>query len=248
MCRKAEGTRGRGEKERRGESESEEEDLREEMKKNKAKFAPIPQNGVPSRAPIIPAASVVRKMDRGEYVPLWCYTKEALKNAKTFALLDMDNTLTLVLDADGSTSVVPASNAKESKGLVEDHDLTLGQFQVAAMRMLTAMHQSNWPLDRIQIMEAFWTNILDHPYQTSIEERDQLALMLYQSDTRKQWFMTINSPAYAHNISEINKDVLREARDCARYILLDREDKRRVAAAVEALVSTIYSSPSGTRY
>lgn len=219
-------------------AKAKEEALRDEMKKNKTKYAPIPKRGIPSSPPIIPAASAARKMDKGEYVPIWYYTKAGLENAKTFASLD-DDALTLVMGPDGTTTAVPATNARDTKGMVKDHALTLEQFQVGAMRMLTAMRQANWPLDRVKMMESFWTNILDHPYRTSLDERDQLALLLYQSEQRKQWFLTINSPAYAYDLSEINEDVLKDAKDRVRYILLDREDKKRAADAAEGLVSEL---------
>lgn len=43
----------------------EQEDARkEEIKKNKAKFGPIPNQGIPSQTPIIPLATAVCKLER----------------------------------------------------------------------------------------------------------------------------------------------------------------------------------------
>ena len=207
---------------RRKEEESanaKEEALQEEMKKNKMKYTPIPKRGVPSRPPIIPAISAVWKMDKGGYVPIWYYTKADLENAKSFAAIDND-ALTLVTNSDSTTMGIPATSLRDAKGMVKDHNLTMEQFQVGAMWMLTAMKQANWPTNCIQMMEAFWTNIIDHPYQTSLDERDQLALLLYQSAQWKQWFQTINSPAYAYDLREINEEVLRDAKECVCYSLL----------------------------
>ena len=193
---------------RRKEEESEkakEEALQEEMKKIKMKYTPIPKRGVPSHPPIILAISAVWKMDKCKYVPIWYYTKVGLENAKSFAVIDND-VLTLVKNSDGTTTAIPATSSRDAKGMVKDHNLTMEQFQVGAMRMLTAMKQANWPTDRIQMMEAFWMNIMDHLYRTSLGEQDQLALLLYQSEQWKQWFQTINSPAYAYDLWEINKE------------------------------------------
>ena len=206
------------------------------MKKNKTKYTPIPKRGVPSRPLIILAISAVQKMDKGEYVLIWYYTKVGLENTKSFVAIDND-ALTLVTNSDGTTTAIPATSSRDAKGMVEDHDLTMEQFQVGAMRMLTAMKQANWPTDRIQMMEAFWTNIMDHPYRTSLDKQE-LALLLYQSEQRKQWFQTINSPAYAYNLRGINEEVLRDAKECVCYNLLEREDKKCTAEAAEALVST----------
>ena len=132
-----------------------------------------------------------------------------------------NNELTLVMGPDGTTTVVPATNARDAKGMVEDHGLTLEQFQVGAMQVLTAMHQVNCPLNHIKMMELFWMNLLYHPYRTSLDKQDQLTLLLYQSE-QKQWFLTINSPTYVYNLSKINEDVLKDVKDHMQYILLDQ--------------------------
>ena len=108
-----------------------------------------------------------------------------LKNTKSFVVLDND-ALTLVTNSDSTTMATPTTSSRDAKGMVENHDLTMEQFQVGAMWMLTAMKQANWPTDHIQMMEAFWMNILDHLYQTSLDEQDQLAPLLYQSEQWKQ--------------------------------------------------------------
>ena len=49
---------------------------------------------------------------------------------------------------------------------------------------------------------------------------------------------TINSPAYAYDLQEINEEVLRDTKERVHYNLLKQEDKKRTAEAAEALVST----------
>ena len=85
--------------------------------------------------------------------------------------------------------------------------------------------------------ETFWTNIIDHPYHLSTDEHDLQALMLYKSEQQKQWFLTVKSPAYAYDLSIINEEVLRNAKECMCTMILDREEKRRVAELAETLVS-----------
>ena len=124
-------------------------------------------------------------MDKGEYVPIWFYTKAGLENAKSFVALD-NNALTLATNSDGTTMAVPFTHSRDVKGMVKDHNLTMDQFQVGAMQMLIAMKQANSPLNCIKMMEAFWTNILDHPYKTSLDKQDQFTLILYQLEQWKQ--------------------------------------------------------------
>ena len=62
-------------------------------------------------------------MDKGEFVPLWYYTNKGLENALvTYSSTDND-ALTMLCRADGSTSLIPASSTRESKGMVNDCDI-----------------------------------------------------------------------------------------------------------------------------
>ena len=47
---------------------------KEEMKKNKSKYIPIPDRDVPSIARVIASNYAIRKMEKGLYVELWYYT------------------------------------------------------------------------------------------------------------------------------------------------------------------------------
>lgn len=77
-----------------------------------------------------------------------------LANQTTFNTVDED-ALTIVTSTDGITTAICTTSLKELKGLVEDHNLTFEQFQVAALHMLMAMQQSEWPSNPIIMMEMF---------------------------------------------------------------------------------------------
>lgn len=117
-----------------------EESWREERKKNLAKFAPIPNQGVPSKPFIILAPSVLIKMEQGLWVPLWYYTNPSLANRATFDSMK-DNELTLITGPGGIMTVAQSTNSRDSKGMVDDQNLTFKQFELVAMCMLTAMCQ-----------------------------------------------------------------------------------------------------------
>ncbi|KAF8814266.1 hypothetical protein BYT27DRAFT_7045829, partial [Phlegmacium glaucopus] len=60
----------------------EEEILRkEEMKRNKSKYIPIPDRDVPTIVPVIASNYAFRKMEKGLYVELWYYTNAGLDEA-----------------------------------------------------------------------------------------------------------------------------------------------------------------------
>ena len=131
-----------------------EEAQKEERKKNSAKFTPIPKRSIPSHTPIILAPSAIWNMELGQYVPLWYYTNAGLANQTMFDSTNED-VLTIITGPNGLTTAVQATNLQESKGLIEDHNLTFEQFQLAMLHMLTTMHQPAWPKGCIDMMETF---------------------------------------------------------------------------------------------
>jgi hypothetical protein len=216
-------------KPRQEEIAKEKEDQRkEEMKKNKSKFIPIPARGVPTQPPVIASAFAIRRMDKGDFVPLWYYTNagidDAIKSFSNDSVID-DEALSLITRSDGSTSILPLASVKGSKGIVEDQDISWDDFCISAPRMIEAMGRAGWPDDRIKMMGQFWTNIQSHPFRSSRDPFDRLALLVYQAEQRRQWHQTINIPGYGYNLSKINEDLLRQTRERLCWAEHDRKDK-----------------------
>ena len=200
-----------------------EEQRKDERKRNKSKFVPIPARGVPTTPPIIVSALATRRMDKGDYVPLWYFTNSGLDDAaKAFSILEED-ALSLVKRDDGLTSLVPALSSKESRSVVEDCKLSWDDFCIAAPRMILAMSRSEWPPDRITMMTEFWTNINTHPFRSSRDPLDRSTLLLYQAEQRKLWHQAINSPGHGYDLSQINEELLRQTKD--RLYWSEREQR-----------------------
>ena len=103
-------------------------------------------------------------MDKGDCVPLWYYTNKGLKNALSTYNSTDDDTLSLLRGPDGSTSLIPASSTKESKGVVNDQDLDWEDFCIAAPQMIEAMGRASLPPEHIQMMSNFWASLQEHPF------------------------------------------------------------------------------------
>ena len=115
---------------------------KEERKRNKSKFVPIPHRGVPTLLPIIVSALAMWRMDKGDYFPLWYFTNVGLDDtAKAFSILEED-VLLLVKRDDGSISLVPVLASKESRSAVEDSKLPWDDFCIAVPHMILAMSRS----------------------------------------------------------------------------------------------------------
>ena len=55
---------------------------KEEEKKNTIKYVPIPDKDVPTHPPVI----ATRRLEKGEYVPLWYYTNAGLEDTTNLSI------------------------------------------------------------------------------------------------------------------------------------------------------------------
>jgi hypothetical protein len=213
-----------------------EEQRRDEMKKNKSKYAQIPARGVPRHAPAIAAYYATRRMEKGEYVPLWYYTNKGLQHALLSYHKANDEAMALVQRPDGSTSLIPAAASSDAKGVIDDQDIEFEEFCIASSRMVEAMGIAEWPADRIRMMTTFWSNLQSHPFRSSPDDLDRRTLLLYQAEQRRQWHFVMTTPNAGYDLSAINEELLRDTKERLYWRDRDRKDKDR-----ELLVSTSLS-------
>ena len=205
---------------------------REEMKKNKAKYAPILSRGVPTTLPVIPNAYATKKIVAGAYFELYYFTNDGIDDAHKRAATSDNDTLTFVT-TDGVPTFVPAGSSKESRSSVrEDRDLSWDELEIALPRALVAMEAANWPEGRVKMFRAFWSAILTHSYRSE-SDKDGLyrkALLRYQDETRRSWHLAMASGniSATFDLTEINERLLektydriydewRRSRDSARF-------------------------------
>ncbi|KAI5980542.1 hypothetical protein EDD15DRAFT_2136037, partial [Pisolithus albus] len=119
--------------------EEEEAALAEERKKNKAKYAPVPDVEVPSGPVDIPALYATRKLKKGEYCELYFFTNAGLAEADSFNASIDDEALTLLKSDNGQHVWIPASNTRDRSTVIKDEDLTWEQFGEASVRLIAAM-------------------------------------------------------------------------------------------------------------
>ncbi|KAG2039345.1 hypothetical protein BDR03DRAFT_860122, partial [Suillus americanus] len=82
-------------------AEEEEVTHKEDRKKNKHKFTPILDIGIPDELAIMPCSYALRKLDKGEYVKIWYFTNDGLDEANHKKMVDNDAMIMSML-ADGS--------------------------------------------------------------------------------------------------------------------------------------------------
>ena len=204
---------------------------KEEMKKNKVKYLPIPDRDVPTIAPVIASNYAIRKMQKGLYVELWYYTNAGLDDALHNANMVDNEAMVMLRQPNGTTSWVPAASAKTALGVTDDKDIRWEDFCQAAPRMIVAMEEADWPQDRVTMLAKFWGNLQVHELRSSRDPLDQKTLLVYQAEQRRLWHLAISSPHGAYNISRINEEIIRKTREKVYWDdrrIKDRERDYRV--------------------
>ena len=199
------------EQRRREEQESNELARREDRKKNKAKYAEIPNLMVPSDGIIFPSPYALKKLKKGDFVELYYFTNRGLEEAEKTGL-ESDERLVLIPDGDAH-SFAPASSTRSSKDSIsKDEDLSWEEFLEAAPRMINFMRISEWPESHVNMFVEFWSNLQTHEWRFSSNEFAKRSLLVYQGQQRKRWHLTIGT-GRGWSLSQINQDLLLRTRD-----------------------------------
>ncbi|KAI6017846.1 hypothetical protein EDC04DRAFT_2576650 [Pisolithus marmoratus] len=137
----------------------------EDQKKNKAKFAPVCDHDIPSGPVNIPTPYTSCKLKKGEYCELYFFTNDGLAEVESLNPSIDDEAMTLLKANNGQHVWVPASSTNQDKtSVIRDEDLSWEQFGEAAIRLINAMREHEWPEDRIQMHVTFWSALEEHPW------------------------------------------------------------------------------------
>ncbi|KAG1800929.1 uncharacterized protein HD556DRAFT_1534060 [Suillus plorans] len=206
--------------------EEEEAARKEERKKNKHKFIPILQTGIPDEPAITPCSYALKKLDKGEYVELWYFTNDGLDEASIKKTID-DDTMILSTLADGSTAWVSSASTRSARSVVNDENLPFEEFCQACPCFLTAIEEAEWPEDRVRMMARFWMNIQVHKFRSLRDPIAQKTLLVYQAEQRRRWHIAAKSSVGPYDLSEVNEKVLKDTRDRVYWDERSKRDNER---------------------
>ncbi|KAG1875508.1 hypothetical protein DFJ58DRAFT_909995 [Suillus subalutaceus] len=217
----------------------------EDRKKNKNKYAPLKRTKVPTDPTILPAQYAIRRLKAGDYCELHYFTNKGLDEAMALTLVAEPDALVMLPASDGIHSWVPAAAVKDPKAapVTKDEHLTWEEFNEAAPRIVVFMKMHDWPDDRVNMHIQFWTAIQAHRWRHSPDPLQQRALLLYQSQQRRRWHLTIGT-AQGWSLEEINQDLLFEARE---LLFNEKRDKDTALAIQQAAAAFVASSANSLR-
>lgn len=222
----------RQEQDRRDEDEAA---RKEDRKKNKYKYTVVPDLDVPLKTVILPSSYATRKLDKGDYVELWYFTNDGLDDAKLKSSVDEDAMIMATLTG-GDTAWVSAASTRNAGAVIDDQNLTFEDFCQACPRIITAMQEASWPVDRVTMMAMFWRNLQVHDFRSMRDPQAQKALLVYQAEQRKRWHIAVKSAAGAYDLSRINEVLLERTRANVYLEERTRSDNKR-----DYRVSVIFS-------
>jgi len=171
----------------------------------------------------------LRKLKAGDYCKLHYFTNKGLEDAKASNLLAEPEALVMLPSMDGMHSWVPAAAVKDPKAapVVKDKNLTWEDFNEAAPCMISLMKMHDWPEDRVNMHIQFWCALQSHRWCHAPDVLKQRALLLYQSQQRRRWHMTIGT-AQSWSLEELNQDLILEA----RKELFNKKREKETASAI----------------
>jgi hypothetical protein len=199
--------------------------LKEERKKNKSKYGPFRDVGVPSNPIVIPSHYASRKMKKGDFCELFYFMNDGIGQA-SISNLDIDSEALVMLPAaNGQHSWIPAGAAHDPRTVVtKDEDLSWEQFNEATPRMINSMRENDWPEARVQMHIEFWSALMNHRWCHDLDKVRQRALLTYQGQQRRKWHLAVSGP-HSYSLAVLNQDLLDQVKE-------DLLDQRRNRAAL----------------
>ncbi|KDQ62029.1 hypothetical protein JAAARDRAFT_54071 [Jaapia argillacea MUCL 33604] len=212
---------------------------KDEIKKNKAKYIPIPDREVPDEAPVIASQFAMKRLEKGAYVGMWYFTNAGVDDALQHSTAADDDAMVLQTNSEGRDHWVPAASTRVAQSFIEDKDLPWEDFCQAVPRMVMAMEDAGWLESRVEMFAQFWGSLQVHPHRSSRDRLDQKTLLVYQGEQRKLWHQAMNSPRGGYNISKINEVVMRKTREAVYWDARQATDNERDFRVDQRLASKL---------
>lgn len=180
-----------------------------------------PDSSIPDRLPSFPAQFAIDKTKAKEYVELWYFTTEGIRDNSQLVPTISDDTFSL-MQTDAGLALRQFKATKASRNAVEDEILTWEQIMTARHNMLDAA--SEWPANIRRSLAEFYMNL--EAYKAA--GNNTRALISYHAVARRRWYPTLKGTGDRFNIANINKNLLRDLKNRNRN--RDHEEMQKQAS------------------
>ena len=220
--------------------EKEAEEAKKEADKRKPKLNTIDQTRYVGKwIGARPSTYALGKLNNLEYVELDYFTTKGCREAAADSnKLVSQDTLTFTQVGD-SFAIQPMAAVRPSKQIRNDEDLSWEEMMDAKNIMLHYMAKSTvWQEEHVTALASFYINLDCH--QRKEQKNGKLALLLYQSRVRQEWFDALKHDE-GFNIALIEEDLLRSLTEVVNDDIQDRKDTIRDRELDQVLCSQITS-------
>ena len=172
-----------------------------------------------------PATYAINKLNNLEYVELDYFTTKGCREAATDSNKSVSqDTLTFTQVGD-SFAIRPMAALRPSKQIRNDEDLSWEEMMDAKNVMLHYMAKSGvWEDEHATALASFYINLDCH--QRKEQDNGKMALLLYQSRVRREWFDSLKR-GEGFNIALIEEDLLRALAEEVNNVVRNRENAIR---------------------
>ena len=193
--------------------EKDEQELRKEAEKKKPKLEPYDlSRRVGKWIQPRPSSYALNKLNNLEYVELDYFTPKGCRDAATDSNKSISHDTLAFTQVGDTFAIRPMAAIRPSKHIRNDEDISWEDMIDAKNIMLHFMAKSGlWPEGHAASIASFFD--LEH-HQRKDQKNGKLALLLYQSRVRREWFDALKR-GEGFNIELIEEDLLRS---CAEEV------------------------------
>ena len=206
--------------------EKDEAELRKETEKKKPKLEPFDrERRIGKWIQPRPSSYALNKLNNLEYVELDYFTPKGCRDAATDSSKSVSHDTLAFTQVGDTFAIRPMAAIRPSKHIWNDKDISWEDMIDGKNIMLHFMAKSGlWPDDHAASIAMFFFDLEHH--QRKDQKNGKLALLLYQSRVRREWFDALKR-GEGFNIELIEEDLLRSCAEEVNDNIRERDNAIR---------------------
>ena len=180
---------------------------------------------IPGWIPHSPDPHAAARIKAMEYVELWYFTPEGIKDASQKAPTAVEDTFGL-LKTDTGIAFQPIKASRAAQKVAQDETLSWEQILLARHNLLNEAFSAGWPEKIRMALSEFYVNL----EALGARGKNTRVLVLYHAVARRQWHAALKGIGTSFNLSNISGTLFSELENQIRE--KDNEEVRKQASAI----------------
>jgi len=196
-------------------------------------------SAITDQIPLLPHEFATRKIKAAEYVDLWYFTTEGLKEASMATLAANDDTFGL-LKTEAGLAFQQIHATKASRNAITDEHLSWDQIMTARLNIIAAVTTHGWPPKYTMTLAKFYIN-LEGLKATGTNPR---TLIHYHAIARKTWHAALKGQGTPFDLSIVNTTLLGQIENQINQH--DFQEMKKQASSLTKLENKYLLTPPST--